>query len=74
MRKGGLPAIKKAKLDVVSDVVLPGHDFRPRRGTDRVGETVGESDGATLGDSVGDAVGARVGAGTQRKSYSTVLR
>ena len=43
MRKGGLPAIKHAKLDVVPDVVLPGHDLRPRRRTERVGETVGEA-------------------------------
>lgn len=44
MRKGGLPSIQLAELDVIPNIVLPGHDLGPRRGADRIGETVGKAE------------------------------
>jgi len=48
MGEGGLSTVQHAEVDVVSDVVLAGHDLCPGRGADRVGETVRETD-ASLG-------------------------
>ena len=46
--KGGLSSVQHAELNVIADIVLPGHDLCPRRRADRVGETVGKTD-ASLG-------------------------
>ena len=43
MGKGGLSSIQPAELDVVTDIVLSGHEFHPGGGADRVGKTVGEA-------------------------------
>jgi len=44
MGEGGLSSIQHAELDVISDIVLSGHDLGPGRRADRVGKTIGEAD------------------------------
>ena len=48
MGEGGLSSVQHAELNVIPDIVLPGHDLCPGRGADRVGETVCKTD-ASLG-------------------------
>ena len=51
MGEGCLSAIQHAELNVITYVVLSGHDLRPGRRADRVGETIRETD-ASLGQFV----------------------
>ena len=43
MSEGRLSPIKHSESQIVSHVVLPGHEFRSRRGAERVGKTVGKT-------------------------------
>ena len=51
MSECGLPTVQHPKLHIVSDIVLSGHNFGSRGGTDRIGKTVGETN-ALLGQFV----------------------
>ena len=43
MGKGGLLPVQPAELDVVADIILPGHDLYPGGRADRVGKAVGKA-------------------------------
>ena len=41
--EGGLPTVQHPEFDIISNIVLSGHDLCTGRGADRIGETVGET-------------------------------